>query len=249
MVLSGDGTSPGTVFVAGNITSASGIPVRNVASFFNGQWAALGQGIEANDNFSSMFRVPEVELGYWNGSLICGGAIERAGNISVNNIALWNGVEWIALSNNSYFQHYRMSPFVVSQEGSLFLAAQGLEDSFFEDVVVNGYPLVENLLAEYFIIDALWTNFVHNELLVDGIVLSMAFYNESSLIIGGGFRKVGDFVNLNNVLMLVSSNGQVDSYSSFSGGVFGLVTSLEVLGLDIYLGGVFQYAEDRKSVV
>jgi len=174
-----------------------------------------------------------------------GGAISAAGTTSVNNIALWNGTTWGRVSDDSYFSRFRMMPFVLSTSGSLYLAAQGLENSFFEDIVVNGYPLVENLIAVYDIESGVWPRYLYNELLLDGVVLAMKHFNESSLLIAGGFRKVGNITNLNNVV-LVSSDG---TYESFDGGIYGLVTCLAVIDDTIYMGGAFQFTdEDEKRV-
>jgi len=106
--------------------------------------------------------------------------------------------------------------------------------------------LVENLIVEYSLDPEknIWSNFLYNELLLDGVVLTMEYYTNSSLVIGGGFRKVGNITNLNNIVMLdYSSFG----WDAFGGGVHGLIHSLAVVGEEVYIGGIFKFLQNSTD--
>lgn len=96
-------------------------------------------------------------------------------------------------------------------------------------------------MASYNISSNMWNNITYNEFLVDGVVLDIEYLNDTTIVVGGGFRKVGDATNLNNIVLLVSDNQTSYWEDSFGGGVYGLVTSIQVLNNDIYVAGSFQF--------
>lgn len=75
------------VYVGGNITSAGGVPVSNIARWDGTQWRSLGQGV--NGVVNDMVIIGNL--------LYVVGNFTEAGGQPANKIAVWNGVSWSAL--------------------------------------------------------------------------------------------------------------------------------------------------------
>lgn len=88
-------TAAGGVIAAGWFDFAGGVPVNNVALWDGSAWHALGLGV------SSVGSVPgaKAALTLPSGDVIVAGAFNRAGVLSVNNIARWDGENWHRLAN------------------------------------------------------------------------------------------------------------------------------------------------------
>lgn len=83
------------LYVGGWFESFNGLPVNRIVRYDGNTWQSLGTGILVTNNV-----VGGVEkMIEYNGSLIVLGAFIQAGNISVNQIASWNGTVWDSLGS------------------------------------------------------------------------------------------------------------------------------------------------------
>ncbi|MBN1612288.1 MAG: hypothetical protein JW940_36990 [Polyangiaceae bacterium] len=84
--------SGGDLVVGGQFTQAGGVPAENVARWDGAQWHAMGDGLgipgwPGSASVSTFLLRPE---GLW-----AGGSFFASGSESVNNLALWDGNQWI----------------------------------------------------------------------------------------------------------------------------------------------------------
>jgi trimeric autotransporter adhesin len=80
------------VVVGGNFTSAgTGITVNNIAKWDGSAWSGFGNGLTGS---GSTYDVGAWQLCIRNGKLYAVGKFDSAGGILVNNIAMWDGVQW-----------------------------------------------------------------------------------------------------------------------------------------------------------
>jgi hypothetical protein len=86
-----DGTGR-ALFAGGSFTSAGGAPASAVAKWDGSTWSAIGAGLQNGG---------AATLTVWNDGtgpkLFVGGTFAKAGALSVNNVALWDGTEWSAM--------------------------------------------------------------------------------------------------------------------------------------------------------
>ena len=80
--------SNGNLYVGGDITSAGGVAVNNIAKWNGTSWSAVGRGL--NHNVYALTADS-------SGNLYAGGYFGTAGGVTVNRIAKWNGTSWSAL--------------------------------------------------------------------------------------------------------------------------------------------------------
>ncbi len=81
------------VYIGGEFTEVDGLPVTNIAHWNGSSWNALGAGIPKTGFFDPTINAIAVD----NGNVYVGGLFSTAGNISVSNIARWDGTAWSAL--------------------------------------------------------------------------------------------------------------------------------------------------------
>lgn len=130
---------PEILYIAGNFTQVGvSTPASNIARWQNPGWDSLSSGLEVNYEYTNPLGSPFLELGSFGSVVVVGGAIIEAGGIPVNNVALWDGSSWDVLGDDSDFNHFRMLPFSISTSGTVYFAAQGLENTIFEDIIVDG---------------------------------------------------------------------------------------------------------------
>jgi hypothetical protein len=87
----------GDIYVGGTFSQADDEPAVGVARWDGANWHALGAGIAGNGlNGTCCFDVNALALGP-DGSLYVGGRFEKAGGVTVNHIARWDGTTWQAL--------------------------------------------------------------------------------------------------------------------------------------------------------
>ncbi len=87
----GSGTA---LYVAGDFSSAGGIPARFIARWDGTEWSELGGPPESLDFFISLAVYDDGH----GSALYGGGAFQQVDDLTVNNIARWDGGTWSALS-------------------------------------------------------------------------------------------------------------------------------------------------------
>ena len=91
--------SSGDLYAGGNFTKAGGISAKHVAKWNGSSWEALGGGMggsEFDHGYERLVRALAVD---GNGNLYAGGTFKKAGGVTANNIAKWNGSSWEALGS------------------------------------------------------------------------------------------------------------------------------------------------------
>ena len=81
------------LFVGGDYYHAGGNPSNSIAIWNGSNWSSLGN----NDAFSGAGSVSDIA--FFNGDVIAAGLFDSIGQIAVNNIAKFDGVQWQALGN------------------------------------------------------------------------------------------------------------------------------------------------------
>src|SRR5665213_1693824 len=89
----------GELYVGGVMTVA-GNPVNGIAKWNGTSWSNLGDGSGLSYNNCSCY-VAVCAMKVYNGELYVGGTFSKAGNMTVNNIAKWNGQTWSELGSGT----------------------------------------------------------------------------------------------------------------------------------------------------
>ncbi len=90
----------GNLYVGGDFTSAGGTKVHGLARYdlTNSTWNDVGGGVSC----STLFCAAAVKALYFaGGNLFVGGVFQKAGAVTVNNVAEWSGGNWYALHDNN----------------------------------------------------------------------------------------------------------------------------------------------------
>jgi hypothetical protein len=77
------------IYISGNISSAGGVSVNNIAKWNGSTWATVGTGL--NNNAYTMAS--------YNNELYVGGIFTTAGGINASGIAKWDGTNWSSVGN------------------------------------------------------------------------------------------------------------------------------------------------------
>ncbi len=85
-----------TLYVTGYFTTAGGEPANAIAKWEAGAWSALQDGISSPIG-NTFFRGRGDALAIHEGRLYVGGAFSRAGPLSIQNVAMWDGANWLPL--------------------------------------------------------------------------------------------------------------------------------------------------------
>lgn len=89
----GPGPLSERLVIGGTFTVAGGIQASNIAQWDGVNWLPIGTGIKGPNVVPSVRSLAIAS----DGSLIAGGTFETAGETAANNIARWNGGQWLAL--------------------------------------------------------------------------------------------------------------------------------------------------------
>ena len=215
--------SNGNIVVGGTFTDCADIPANNIAVYTpaSNSWAGLGtgsgNGVAGNVN----------ALVIYGGDLYVSGEFTRAGGVSANRIARWNGSDWASLGTGTGNG---------VNSTVLALAVSG------SDLYVGGYftqagGIVANGVARWN--GSGWTSLSISGGGVDGFVSALSV-SGNDLYVGGQFTQAGDVV-ANNVARW--NGGSWASLGTGSGnGVDNSVYTLAVSGSDLYVGGEFAQA-------
>ena len=103
------------LYAAGYFTAAGGVPAKNIARWGSGSWSALGDG--ANEE---MFALAAFDDGSGSGeALYAGGLFSFAYTNQVGNqIAKWNGTQWVSLSSGLGVPTQRVRALAVHKDAS-----------------------------------------------------------------------------------------------------------------------------------
>ncbi len=102
--------TPQWLVIAGQFTTAGGVPAKNIAAWDGSAWRALGTGITNAANNAQVFA-----LTVYNGELIAGGQFTQAGSVFMDtNVARWNGSAWQNLGSGSVGPSYQSNAYALT---------------------------------------------------------------------------------------------------------------------------------------
>ncbi|MBH8557792.1 T9SS type A sorting domain-containing protein [Hymenobacter negativus] len=215
--------SNGDVYVGGTFTQAGGAAANQVARWDGTAWSSLGTGA-ANGTDGSTGSVYSLVVAN-NGDVYVGGDFTKAGGVTANQVAKWNGTAWSGFgpdAGNGYV-------------GALALAANS-------DVYVGGgFTRFGGVAAGSM---ARWNGTAWSPLgtsSVAGYVNTVAVAGNGDVYVGGQFNEAGGVI-ANKVAMW---NGTAWS-SLGTGAANGLDGDVSALAVapngDVYVGGFFSHA-------
>lgn len=222
--------------VCGNVTCDSGnVTANNVAKWNGSSWSALGNGV---NDWVYVLTVNGSDV-YAGGFFteVCGNEACDSGNVTVNQVAKWNGGSWSPLGNGLRKTGSSTHVHAFLQKGS-DLYVGGSFSEVCGNAACNSGNLTVNRIAR-------WDG-IHWSALGDGVsnTVNALTTNGSDVYLGGWFNDLCGNADCNSGNVLVNSvakwNGS--SLSGFTKGVDGGVFSLALNGNDVYVGGLFDNA-------
>jgi hypothetical protein len=90
-----DGTN---LYIGGSFNVAGNVVANNLARWDGQNWHAIGEGDENGIGGSDRY---VQALTYYNGKLYVGGNFMKAGTVTANGLACWDGAQWNKLGNDS----------------------------------------------------------------------------------------------------------------------------------------------------
>lgn len=204
------------LIVGGRFVSADARPVNHIAAWNGWGWMPLGEGL-------TYWCVPSLRgisaLTEFQGDLIAGGNFHRAGDVTMNNIARWDGTTWHNLGNAiGADADCSWVAYAIPFQGRL--VAMGSFD------VAGGQP-AQNI--------AQWDGESWSPLGdgVAGFVVNAAIEFENELLVAGDFDTAGGLPASN----LAAWNGE--AWREFGGGANDDVFALCIHDGALYAGGYF----------
>ena len=204
--------------VAGGDFSFTGVggSVNGIAIYNKGKWNGLEQGIGSGQVSSIL------EFG---GNLYAGGTFAVANGLPMNNIAMWDGIDWFALDEgiakgNDYHP-----------EG--FLNAVDVLKEYKGDLYAGGWFYDANTLPVRSITK--WNGSTWEDLQggCNGFIFAMEVYN-NELYVGGLFDSIGNIPAYN----IAKWDGS--TWTAVGGGIATTyVLGMAVLNGELYVGGEF----------
>jgi len=218
------------LYAGGYFTTAGGISASRIAKWNGSTWSALGSGMSGTS--STSFTAHVRSLAVKGSDLYAGGKFLRAGGVTVNHIAKWNGSSWSALGSgistgdpNMKFSIYVFSLTVIGNElfaGGWFGRAGGVSVS--NIAKWNGSSW--SALGSGF-------NFIVQTIKSAG----------DDLLVGGWFTASG----VKNINHIARWDGETWFGVGNPGmGLIGTVYALAVMGKDLYVGGQFSIAGETN---
>ena len=217
-----------SLYVGGDFFSAGGLAVNHIAQWNGRTWSALGGGV--NGTVQALVLIGGSLIVGGGFSQVCGNVACNSGNLTVNNIAQWNGATWSALGNGV---DNPVNALAVS-ENNLF--AGGAFFTVCGNNACNSGNLIVNNVAQWN--GSTWSALDNG---VKGSVLALAV-SGSDLYVGGIFVQVcGNAActsgNLTANHVALFSSG---AWSTLGDGVNGFgVRALATSGGSLYVGGFF----------
>jgi len=103
MTVYDDGMGEGrALYAGGRFTSVGGVPASRIARWDGTSWSTLGSGLNSNPYYPSPFvsALMVYDDGTGGGpALYAGGYFHRAGDVSANYVAKWDGISWSGLGS------------------------------------------------------------------------------------------------------------------------------------------------------
>ncbi|MFO0836099.1 MAG: hypothetical protein U0638_14095 [Phycisphaerales bacterium] len=131
----------GDLIAGGIFTTAGGVAAKCIARWNGSSWSPIGSGLNdgINDSYVDALAVLS------NGDLIAGGNFTMAGNVTVDNIARWNGTSWSPLGSGiggayPYVRALAALPNDDLAAGGLFTTAGGTTSAYFARYSFTGTP-------------------------------------------------------------------------------------------------------------
>ncbi len=200
------------VYVGGRFVTAGGVVTNNIAKWNGTNWAAIGTGVSANGTSSVM--VEDIKV--IDGEVYVGGLFATAGGVNANNIAKWNGSNWLALGSGYSGVVYT----IAEMNGDIYVG--GFTNIVYGDPPTNSFYKWNGVN---------WT-YALNFSVLDAV---------SSLLVKGSNLYVGGFFNsLWHPRFFGKKNGQ--NFSGVGAGINEHVDGIVTIGTDIYIGGPFTTA-------
>lgn len=88
----------GDMVAGGRFTTAGGVPANSIARWDGSNWSALGSGMTAGGSGGSVPAVFSLAV-LTNGDVVAGGDFTKAGGVSADYIARWDGSNWYAMGS------------------------------------------------------------------------------------------------------------------------------------------------------
>ena len=107
----------GQLVVSGEFDVAGGKPIKGIASWDGTNWNALGTGLE--DPITGLNIYPH-KMFIYNNNLYVVGNFKKAGGVTVNGIAYWDGAQWHAMGNGFNSPVYGIEEY----KGSLYVCGE-----------------------------------------------------------------------------------------------------------------------------
>jgi len=203
------------LYIGGTFDTADGSPARNIVTWDGVNFSTLGSGVNS-DVYTLAIRGTD---------LYAGGYFDSAGSVLANKIALWNGSTWSALGTGfPPSTDYVQSLAVIDTDlyaGGEFTSAGG--------VPANNIARWNG--TSWSAVDAGVNNYI-NFFTVDG----------STLYAVGGFNRAGNEAAGGIASWDGSSWSTIFAPGARYGVNGGWITSMAVMGSDLYVGGVFTIA-------
>jgi hypothetical protein len=218
--------SGSSLYAGGKFTAAGAVSANNIAKWNGSVWSALGLGMSGG-NSAKVLGVHALAVS--GVDLYAAGNFEKAGGVTVNNIAKWNGSAWSAMGSGT------SSPSEVNA-----LAVSGT-DVFIGGDFIMASGVMANNIAKWN--GANWSALASEVSGGLGGVYALAAVG-TSVYVGGDFTMAG----------AIHARG-IANWSGTAWGTLGAVTpvamndkvcALAVSGTDIYAGGYFTTAGGVK---
>ena len=211
------------VYVGGDFKCAGNVVASDIAKWDGSTWSALGSGMSyAPGSYSGGAGVRALALDD-GGNLYAGGRFNRAGGVSANRIAKWDGSSWSALgsgigSAGTYYDGTSVNALAIDSSGNVYAAGNF-------STAGGGSA---NRIAKWD--GSSWSTLGSG---MSSTVYALAV-DGSNLYAGGYFTTAGGVV----VNRIAKWDGS--SWSALGSGMGSTVYALAVNGGNLYAGGSFK---------
>ena len=225
------------VYAGGKFTAAGGISVNFIARWNGTSWSALGSGL--NNGVSgyvyTLAAPPEGQVGAYAGGIF-GSAIQSNGSLlTVNYITRWNGSSWSALGGGVNSTVYGVT--VVLND--VYVGGEFTTANYYSFTNVSDW-VTANHIAKW---NGSWSALtdIYNRNGVDGYVNAISV-SGSDVYVGGNFRTFNAGGGIATNIARFGGGPIWRTLGAFTNGVNNYVTTVELSGTNVYVGGAFTQA-------